>query len=122
MKHHAYVIAGERDESVRAIERYIEEAIGFSAAPANPDARWFSYDLLSVEDARTLIDRAHRSTSTDAGKVLVIQTGRFFHEAQNALLKLFEEPPPATVIILSIPSEGMLLPTLRSRLPVSGEG
>lgn len=118
MKHHAFVIAGERGMAVHDIERHIEKVLGTSA---HPDAQWLSYDLLSVEDARTLIDRAHRSSSTDAGKVLIIQAGRLFHEAQNALLKLFEEPPPSTVIILSIPSEGILLPTLRSRLqPLPG--
>jgi len=37
-------------------------------------------------------------------------------EAANALLKLLEEPPPATTLILTATSPDSLLPTVRSRL------
>lgn len=40
------------------------------------------------------------------------------HEAQNALLKMFEEPTADTHFFLMIPSAGILLPTLRSRLVI----
>lgn len=36
-------------------------------------------------------------------------------EAQNALLKLLEEPPAGTTIILTVADEDALLPTIRSR-------
>ncbi len=36
-------------------------------------------------------------------------------QAQNALLKTLEEPPPATVLILISSAPGQLLPTIRSR-------
>ena len=36
-------------------------------------------------------------------------------EAQNALLKIFEDPPPYAIIILSTSSIAAILPTLRSR-------
>jgi DNA polymerase-3 subunit delta' len=40
-------------------------------------------------------------------------------EAANAFLKLLEEPPPATTLILTAAQPGALLPTIRSRvLPV----
>lgn len=38
------------------------------------------------------------------------------HEAQNALLKLVEEPPADSVILLSAVHDHSLLPTIRSRL------
>lgn len=37
-------------------------------------------------------------------------------EAANALLKLLEEPPPATTLILTAPEPEALIPTIRSRL------
>jgi len=37
-------------------------------------------------------------------------------EAQNALLKLLEEPPERTILVLSTTSEQALLPTIRSRM------
>lgn len=116
MKHHAYVIAGEDGEAKARIERYIARELGVAATEAAAVVQWFTYPLLSTEDARSLIDRAFRSAAGDLGTILVIRAGRLFHEAQNALLKVFEEPPEHTTLILSIPSEGILLPTLRSRL------
>lgn len=38
------------------------------------------------------------------------------HEAANALLKFFEEPPAGVVVLLTSDSPGSLLPTIRSRL------
>jgi DNA polymerase III subunit delta' len=46
-------------------------------------------------------------------------------EAQNALLKLLEEPPEGTVIILTVNHEQTMLPTIRSRaqsIPVGRVG
>jgi hypothetical protein len=74
------------------------------------------HGLLSVDDARRLRSLAELAPVAGGKKVLIISASRLFHEAQNALLKLFEEPPASTVLILVIPSEGILLPTLRSRL------
>ena len=48
--------------------------------------------------------------------MIIVAAARLFGEAQNALLKLFEEPSPGSTLVLVIPSEGVLLPTLRSRL------
>jgi DNA polymerase III subunit delta' len=39
-------------------------------------------------------------------------------EAQNALLKTLEEPPPGSVLVLVTAQPGALLPTVRSRCPV----
>jgi DNA polymerase-3 subunit delta' len=39
-------------------------------------------------------------------------------EAQNALLKTLEEPPPGSMLVLVTAQPGTLLPTVRSRCPV----
>jgi DNA polymerase-3 subunit delta' len=56
-------------------------------------------------------------------RVIVIdQADRMSAEAQNALLKVIEEPPAKTVFILTSPSDHAVLPTIASRterLPVS---
>jgi DNA polymerase-3 subunit delta' len=49
-------------------------------------------------------------------RVVVIETAhRMTTEAQNALLKLLEEPPSDTVFILTAPSQHSVLPTIYSR-------
>lgn len=48
--------------------------------------------------------------------VLILEAQNLTIEAQNALLKLLEEPPELAQIILTAPSKDLLLPTVASRL------
>jgi len=50
--------------------------------------------------------------------VIIDQAGKMNLQAQNALLKVLEEPPPGTVFILVARSRGELLPTIISRCQV----
>lgn len=112
---HAYYVTGEQEAAVEEALRFIEKEHGLPTA-GNPDVSVMRYGMLSVEDARTLSDFARQAPVSGGKRALVIATGRFFHEAQNALLKLFEEPPEGTFLILVLPTEGLILPTLRSRM------
>ncbi|MBL8763684.1 MAG: hypothetical protein JNM07_05395 [Phycisphaerae bacterium] len=64
-----------------------------------------------------LIDPAALAAVGGAGiKVFIVdEAERLDPIAQNSLLKLTEEPPPGTVIIMVTASEDRLLPTIRSR-------
>ena len=48
-------------------------------------------------------------------KIIVIMANSFRNEAQNFLLKLFEEPPKNIKFLLVSPSRNLLLATVRSR-------
>jgi DNA polymerase-3 subunit delta' len=50
--------------------------------------------------------------------VIVDDAEALGREAQNALLKTLEEPPPGSIIILVTAQPGLLLDTVRSRCPV----
>lgn len=112
---HAYFITGEIEGGIASAAAFLESEHGLVAL-ANPDVMTLRHGLLSVDDARRLRSLAELAPTKGEQKALIISASRLFHEAQNALLKLFEEPPAGTLLILVIPSEGMLLPTLRSRL------
>ena len=115
MAHHAYVYIGSEAAGTEAALGFSERELGLSRQ-ANPDIAQFSFGLFSVADARRVGDVAMQAPMQGQQKLIIISVARLFHEAQNALLKLFEEPPQGTTLILIIPAEGMLLPTLRSRL------
>ncbi len=115
MQHHAYVIAAGKEEGIRSALAHAEAMLGIEAK-GNPDVVILEYGLLTVEDARGVSERASGAPLRGAHKVIVIAALRAYHEAQNALLKLFEEPPPGTFLYLVLPSLGGLLPTLRSRV------
>ncbi len=119
--YHAYFFAGEREEGVAAALAFGERALGLSST-GNPDVLIERHGLFTVDDARRISVKAELSPLVGDKKLYIIAANRLFHEAQNAMLKLFEEPPAETTLVLVIPSEGNLLYTLRSRLqplPVS---
>ncbi len=115
--HHAFVIEGGEEEGIEAALAWVKENLKIEAR-ANPDVITLRYGLLSVEDARKVGEVASQAPFTGDKKVVIIAAGRAYHEAQNALLKVFEEPPQGTYLFLILPSLGNLLPTLRSRVVV----
>ena len=73
-------------------------------------------DTMGIGDVRAVTAQAQLRPATDAGQVFVIAASFITHEAQNALLKLFEEPPVDTAFVLVVPPAFQLLPTLQSRI------
>ncbi|MEX0917711.1 MAG: hypothetical protein WDZ93_00990 [Candidatus Paceibacterota bacterium] len=73
-------------------------------------------EQFSVSDARTLITDALGRPVEAPERSFVLWCDTMTREAQNALLKLFEDPPEQSVFYLMIPHESRLIPTLRSRL------
>ena len=73
-------------------------------------------DTMGIGDVRAVTAQAQLRPATDGGQVFVIAASFITHEAQNALLKLFEEPPIDTAFVLVVPAAFQLLPTLQSRI------
>lgn len=69
-----------------------------------------------INDSRQLAAAAQVLPVTAPLRTLIVCTTRLTHEAQNALLKLLEEPPATTRFILVVPDTGRLLPTVLSRV------
>jgi DNA polymerase-3 subunit delta' len=67
-------------------------------------------------DGRHHESAVFRTAAMGNGKVFIVDEAELLQgEAQNAMLKTLEEPPPGTVIILVTQNEEQLLPTIRSR-------
>lgn len=72
--------------------------------------------IITVEMARKFGDEAMRKPLIGARKVMLMeQAERMSIEAQNALLKTFEEPVRGLCIVLLCGNPSELLPTVRSR-------
>ncbi len=115
MAHHAYLVAGPLDAAREAALSYVERELGLPPR-GNPDIIEMRRGLFAIEDVRALMPLAYQAPVAGGAKALLIVAGRLYHEAQNALLKLFEEPSADTTLFLVVPSEGMIIGTLRSRL------
>lgn len=94
--------------------------LGLSRA-GNPDVLLLELETFGVDESRSLSEWAIRKPFGDNRKVAVISAAAVTVEAQNALLKLFEEPPLKTHFFLLTPQARSLLATLLSRVHMLGE-
>ncbi len=71
---------------------------------------------VAVEDIRKIAPFLRMTASEGGWRVAIVDDASALNRAgQNALLKILEEPPPRTVLILISDRPGMLLPTIHSR-------
>jgi DNA polymerase III delta prime subunit len=111
MQHHAYLYEGSQDH-LSALATAAGEYFGI-AREANPDLHIVSWEKFGINEARELRQQASlRGVSTRS--LFVLGIASITTEAQQALLKLFEEPAKGVIFVLLVP-HGVLLPTLRSR-------
>ncbi|MDE1925212.1 MAG: hypothetical protein KGH79_03455 [Patescibacteria group bacterium] len=118
MNHHAYIYEGPQ-ELMDALVRDARELFGFKKEH-DPDVRAEQWEKFGIDDAQQLKEMAQLKSAS--GRALyVLGIASITSEAQQALLKLFEEPQVGSVFVLLMP-HGTLLPTLRSRLMQYPEG
>ena len=106
MQHHAYYIEGRMSQ----FPAYKERLNPFWAK---------EFERFGIDEARALIQLC--SLKNFGETTFFIATASITHEAQQALLKLFEEPQQGTTFVFLAP-HGALIATLRSRmLPYPGQ-
>src|SRR3989338_1466006 len=100
MQHHAYYAEGSLSE--------------FDAYKAALKPFWAAaFERFGIDESRELIALSSLKNFNEA--VFLIGAASITSEAQQALLKLFEEPQAGTTFVLLVP-HGALLPTLKSRM------
>lgn len=70
---------------------------------------------IAVDDVRGLIERTHRTVVSGRRVIIVDLADDLNRASANALLKILEEPPPATAFLLVSSTPGRLIATVRSR-------
>jgi len=114
--HHAYLIEGKYEEIVPKIINFLKN-LGIETYN-NPDFYYISIDSFKVEDAFNLKSMQYEksfSSEKNAKKIFLISANNFLLEAQNTLLKIFEEPIKNTHFFIIVPNSNFLLKTLISR-------
>ena len=82
----------------------------------NLDSRLFLKDDFGINDAKDVINESYISSKNL--KTIIIAANKFNIYAQNALLKILEEPPNNIKFIIIAKSKSALLPTILSRMIV----
>jgi len=115
LDHHAYLVIGGA-ELVPDILAVLETSCGIKHH-GNPDVANLKLENMTIDEARQLRTEAEMRPVTDEGKkIFMVAVNSITVEAQNALLKLLEEPPEYAHFFLIVPSAYLLLATVRSRM------
>lgn len=117
LDHHAYFIHSFKD-SVDKLKEYLLTKFNIDHKQ-NPDFYHEKFESFGINESRALKERhSSKSFAEDSKRIFIIEISNITHEAQNALLKIFEEPHENSHFFIIMPSIELLLPTLRSRLLV----
>lgn len=112
MHHHAYLCIGT--------QTWAFEHFPFVYEEHNPDHEVRTYTRMSIDDVRLLREYALYAPQRGSSRILFISAQSIPVEAQNALLKLFEEPHEQLVFCVCVPHEHVCIPTLTSRFHLVG--
>lgn len=108
-KPHALLISGPKGVGLKTIARAFTKLVsGVALEVSPPDG------VMTVETVRTLYDTTKTKTA-QRRCVIIDDAERMSHQAQNALLKLLEEPVDQTSFLLLSHAPDALLSTIRSR-------
>lgn len=113
--HHAYALVGEKKSLSEKLLAFVRDHLKF-ATQANPDFWMSEQNIFTIDDARALTELHIRKPLAGDRKIFVLVADGFTVEAQNALLKLFEEPITGNHFFVILSEDKTILPTLRSRM------
>lgn len=104
--HHAYLYRGAGASAV---------GIDIVKWRSLHEVHYYNSPSLPIDTVREIISLASHTPDNQVYKVFVLDVDTILVEAQNALLKILENPPLSTVFVLVVRSHTKLLPTVLSR-------
>ena len=114
LTHHAYLIEGEGEIVLDELFKFFEQSLNI-AVKGNPDFLHLTFDSFGIDEGRRLKEMQTGKAFTGDRRFFVVTASSFTNEAQNSLLKVFEDPSPNVHFFVIMPSADGILPTLRSR-------
>ncbi|WP_066161276.1 DNA polymerase III subunit delta' [Aliarcobacter skirrowii] len=99
---------------VNSIDTSLEEILAFYPSHFTRVIKNSEKNEFQIVDAQNVIKEAY--IATNETKYIFLCGATFRSEAQNALLKVLEEPPLNIVFIILVESKSSILPTIHSRL------
>ncbi len=117
--HHAYLVIGDSAKNFENLRHFFVKKI--SAGEIEVADFWSrSYETVSIDDAREIKEVQNTRPIGDK-RTMLLSLRTIQSEAQNSLLKLFEDPSSKTVFIVCADSPSSFLPTLLSRFYIFQE-
>lgn len=112
--HNLHILEGERDFLIEHVRNFLEKDFNF---PISQNQFYFEkkYDIFLIDHAREVISLQSRHTPENEKTIFVISCSSMTPQAQNSLLKTFEEPSLRTHFFLIVPFGAKILDTVKSR-------
>lgn len=114
---HAYLIIGKTEsQRVAAAHKLLQQQKVQRVEVITPEKT--THPVATVRRARQML----KMKSVVVRAVVLAEAEKLTTEAANAFLKILEEPPGNTILILTAPNEQTVLPTISSRCQVVNLG
>ncbi len=116
--HHAYLLKNFSEEEYKSVTSGIKEILGKKLRPED----FFEENIenLGIKESRSLKDRA-QVTPLGEYKTFFLKILSVTKEAENALLKLFEEPPARSIFFIFSKNIGLSKILLSRMVVIEGE-
>lgn len=111
--HHAYLLEGG-DQVLNSLFEYLEKELNIDTK-SNPDLYFKSFDTFKIDDARELNKIKDEKALGKGKRIIILKVNSFLREAQNAMLKMYEEPILNTFFFIVVKDKNTLIPTFISR-------
>lgn len=117
----SYLFLGQ-SEKAREQTKNLADARGINLDLSSPDLLIINPQKgtnshISIDQIRELKKHIWQKPFTDKFKFVIIEEAdKLTTEAQNALLKILEEPPSHAILVLEAKNKESILPTVRSRV------
>ncbi len=115
LDHHAYVVVGSRDSVVAELLNILESQFQIHTS-GNPDCTLIHFESLGIDESRQLKEMQSARSLSGGKKIFVVSTNAITVQAQNAMLKMLEEPGENTHFFIIVPSVVFFIDTLLSRV------
>jgi hypothetical protein len=115
-----FFLYGDKARAEKEAVKKSAEVLGCAESElfSNPDFWSVRKATFGIDDARAVRELSSKKSFGGRGRVFLIQSDVVTEEANNALLKTFEEPQGACFFFFVSQNRSGILPTLRSRMAI----
>lgn len=114
--YHSYVVEGDPTVVVNKLLRFLE--MRGEIEKQSQDVFCQMYESFTIDDSRVIKDWHNKLGITNGKKICILSAKFINREAEQALLKIIEEPGINTHFFMVVPDSSILLPTIISRVQI----
>ncbi len=113
--HHAYLLVGNVEKVLKELKENLKRDLKIDIDKSDSDFLLYKKEVWTIEDSRNFKTESIYRPIKNQRRIIIICTESIILEAEQALLKVFEEPVDNVSIFFIIQNDSNLLDTFVSR-------